>query len=191
MMQPPREEVVPVKKGPLREILETVVVAVLVALLVRTFGVQLYRVDGDSMLPTLHHGDRLVVDKLVYRFRTPVPGEVVVLQDPAGTGRHLVKRVIAVAGEEVEVRGDAVWVNGSLLEEPYVHPDSPGTYRAGPLTVPEGYVWVMGDNRGASLDSRLFGPVPVEQVEGRAVALVWPPGRFGGHGPLAAAREYE
>ena len=190
-MQPPREEVVPVKKGPLREILETVVVAVLVALLVRTFGVQLYRVDGDSMLPTLHHGDRLVVDKLVYRFRTPVPGEVVVLQDPAGTGRHLVKRVIAVAGEEVAVQGDAVLVNGRALDESYTNPGSPGTYNVRPLTIPEGYVWVMGDNRGASLDSRLLGPIAVERVEGRAVALFWPPARVGEHGPLAAARKYE
>ncbi|WP_245302464.1 signal peptidase I [Symbiobacterium terraclitae] len=190
-MQPPQEGVVPARKGPLREILETVAVAVLIALLVRTFGVQLYRVDGDSMLPTLHHGDRLLVNKLVYRFRAPVPGEVVVLRDPAGTGRHLVKRVIAVAGEEVAVHGDVVLVNGRPLEEPYTNPGSPGNYDAGPLTIPEGYVWVMGDNRGASLDSRLLGPIAVERVEGRAIALFWPPGRVGEHGPLASAREYE
>lgn len=190
-MQPPREEAVTVAKGPLREILETVAAALLVALLVRTFGVQLYRVDGDSMLPTLHHGDRLLVNKLVYRLRAPVPGEVVVLQDPAGTGRHLVKRVIAVGGEEVAVLGDVVLVNGRPLDEPFTRPDSPGTYSAGPLTIPEGYVWVMGDNRGASLDSRLLGPIAVERVEGRAIALFWPPGRVGEHGPLAAAREYE
>ncbi|MEW8977115.1 MAG: signal peptidase I [Symbiobacterium sp.] len=190
-MEPPGKGAEPVRKGPLRELAETVAVALLAALLVRTFGVQLYRVDGESMLPTLHHGDRLLVNKLVYRLRAPAPGEVVVLQDPGGTGRHLVKRVIAVAGEEIRVRDDEVLVDGRRLAESYTNPESPGTYDAGPLVVPEGYVFVMGDNRGASLDSRLFGPVPVEQVEGRAVALVWPPGRFGGHGPLAAAREYE
>lgn len=189
-MAPPQEGTGTVRKGPLREILETVALALVVALLVRTFGVQLYRVEGESMLPTLAHGDRLLVNKLVYRFREPVPGEVVVVADPANPRRHLVKRVIAVAGEEVEVRGDAVWVNGSLLEEPYVHPDSPGTYRAGPLTVPEGYVWVMGDNRGASLDSRLLGPLPVSRVEGRAVALFWPLARVAAHGPLVSARTY-
>ena len=190
-MAPPQEGPRRAGKGLVREILETVALALVLALLVRTFGVQIYRVDGESMLPTLAHGDRLLVNKLVYRFRQPVPGEVVVVADPAHPGRHLVKRVIAVAGEEVEVQGDAVWVNGRLLDEPYTHPDSPGTYSAGPLTVPEGYVWVMGDNRGASLDSRLIGPLPVQRVEGRAVALFWPPGRIGENGPLAAARDYE
>jgi len=189
-MAPPEEGPVRSGKGPVREILETVALALVVALVVRTFGVQIYRVDGESMLPTLAHGDRLLVNKLVYRIRGPVPGEVVVIRDPADPRRHLVKRVVAVGGEEVEVRGDEVRLNGLLLDEPYVNPESPGTYNAGPLTVPEGYVWVMGDNRGASLDSRLLGPIPVSRVEGRAVVLVWPPSRFREEVPLVSAREY-
>lgn len=189
-MAPPQEGPSPARRRLVREVLETAALALVVALVVRTFGVQVFRVEGESMLPTLAHGDRLLVNKLVYRFREPTPGEVVVIADPANPHRHLVKRVIAVAGDEVAVEGDAVWVNGRLLDEPYVHPGSPGTYRAGPLTVPEGYVWVMGDNRGASLDSRLLGPIPVARVEGRAVALLWPPVRVGDHGPLTAARVY-
>jgi len=189
-MAPPQEGPAPAGRGLAREILETVVLALVVALVVRTYGVQVFRVDGESMLPTLVHGDRLLVNKLVYRFRPPAPGEVVVIADPANPGRHIVKRVIAVAGDEVTVRGDAVWVNGRRLAEPYVNPGSPGTYDVGPLTIPPGYVWVMGDNRGASLDSRLLGPIPVARVEGPAVALVWPLARVGDHGPLAAAREY-
>jgi len=190
-MQPPQEEPTQPGKGAVREIFETVVIALLIALVVRTFVVQLYRVDGESMVPTLQHNDRLLVNKIVYRFRPPAAGEVVVLDDPANPGRQLIKRVIAVAGEEVEVRGDLVLVDGSPLAEPYINPANLGTYDAGPLTVPEGYVWVMGDNRGSSLDSRLLGPVEARSVHGRAMALFWPPGRFGQHGPLAAARTYQ
>lgn len=179
------------KKGAIREIVETIALALVIALAVRTFVVQLYRVDGESMYPTLHHGDRLLVNKLVYRFRSPQPGEVVVLEDPFNPGRQLVKRVIAVEGEEVEVQGQAVLIDGRLLAEPYTNPNSEGVTAIAPLTIPEGYVWVMGDNRGGSLDSRILGPVLTKDVRGKAVALLWPFGRAGEHGPLSFEREYE
>jgi len=179
------------KKSAFREIAETVVIALLIALVIRTFVVQLYRVDGESMYPTLHHDDRLLVNKLVYRFRSPRAGEVVVLDDPANPDRQLVKRVIAVEGDEIEVQGQLVLIDGTPLSEPYTNPISEGVSATEALTVPEGYVWVMGDNRGASLDSRILGPVLTERVRGKAVALFWPLGRIGEHGPLSFARTYQ
>lgn len=176
------------RRSPLLEWIETLVIALLVALLVRSFVVQVYLVEGESMEPTLYTNERLLVNKLVYRFRDPLPGEIVVLRSPT-QGRDLIKRVVAVAGETVEVRNGVVYINGEPLEEPYkntLYTDYPDT---SPVVVPEGTVYVMGDNRGRSYDSRMMGPVDVDLVEGKAFFMFWPPSHFG-DGPLEYPRTY-
>ncbi|MFZ5815101.1 MAG: signal peptidase I [Bacillota bacterium] len=180
----------PVATSALRETLETVVVALLVALVIRSFLVQLYVVDGESMYPTLHHGDRLLVNKMVYRLREPKPGEIIVVEDPANPRRQLIKRVVAVEGETVEVRNRVVFVDGRPLKETFTNPTSVHFKDVAPSKVPEGHVYVMGDNRGGSLDSRMLGPIQRSKIEGKAFYLFWPPARIGKHGPLEAARLY-
>lgn len=176
------------RKSTLREWLETVVVALLVALVIRGFVVQVYLVEGESMEPTLHTQERLLVNKFLYWFRGPAPGEIVVLRDPT-QGRELIKRVVAVAGETVEVRSGVVYVDGKPLDEPYKntlytqYPDTPA------VEVPEGSIYVMGDNRGRSYDSRMIGPVEIDLVDGKAFFLFWPLDRFAA-GPLDHSRTY-
>jgi signal peptidase I len=173
-------------KSPVREWAETVILAIVVALLIRAFLIQVYKVDGDSMVPTLTHGDRLIVFKLIYRLRGPQPGEIVVLKDPFDKGRDLIKRVIAVGGETVEIRGGIVHVDGKPVREEY---RTPGVYDHGPVTVPERHIFVMGDNRMASLDSRWIGPVPFRFVQGKAVFRFWPLAQFA-VGPLSQPRSF-
>lgn len=177
-------------KSALRETLETVLVALVIALLIRSFLVQLYVVDGESMFPTLHHGDRLLVNKIGYRLSEPKPGDVVVVEDPANPRRQLIKRVIAIGGETVEVRNHVVFIDGKPLEEQFVHPFSVHFSDVKPVKVPEGYVYVMGDNRGGSLDSRALGPIQVSKVEGKAFFLFWPVSRMKNHGPLEPPRTF-
>lgn len=185
-VQPPAKPA----KSALRETLETVLVALLLAFFIRTFLVQQYVVDGASMYPTLHDGDRLLVNKLVYRFRTPQAGDVIVLADKSTPGRQLIKRVVAVAGETIAVQDQQVLVNGQPLQEDYTNPNTPRYGDVGQVTVPPGQIYVMGDNRGGSLDSRTLGPIEISQVQGKASFLFWPFDRARQHGPLEAARTY-
>lgn len=178
------------KKSALRETLETVLVALLIALVIRSFLVQIYVVDGESMYPTLHHGDRLLVNKIVYRLGDPKPGDIVVVEDPGNPRRQLIKRVIAVGGETVEVRNHVVFIDGKPLEETFTNPLSVHFTDVRPVLVPEGYVYVMGDNRGGSLDSRAMGPVQTSKVEGKARFLFWPPARMQNHALLEQPRTY-
>lgn len=163
-------------KHPMREWLETVALALVIALLIRGFLVQVYKVEGRSMEQTLHEPERVMVNKLVYRFRGPQPGEIIVLKDPTDRSRELIKRVIAVEGETIEVRQGEVYVNGQPVAEPY---KQPGVYDSEPVKVPPGHVYVMGDNRMASMDSRWLGPIPLEVVQGKAFFRFWPPAAFG------------
>lgn len=178
----------PPTKSVVREWLETIVVALLVALLIRGFVLQVYLVEGESMEPTLHTEERLLVNKFIYRFREPRAGEIIVLQDPGKPSRELIKRVVAVGGETVQVTKGIVYINGAPLQEPYKndlftqYSDSP------PVLVPEGAVYVMGDNRGRSFDSRNIGPVELGKVDGKAFFMFWPPGRFNS-GPLDYPRD--
>lgn len=176
------------RKSPLREWAETLAVAVVVALLIRGFVVQVYLVEGVSMEPTLHSSERLLVNKFIYRFRDPAPGEIVVLQDPT-QGRELIKRVIAVAGETVEVRSGVVYVDGRPLDEPYKNTLYTQYADTPPVLVPEGTIYVMGDNRGRSYDSRMMGPVSIDNVDGKAFFMFWPLNRFAA-GPLDHPRTF-
>ncbi len=150
--------------------------AVILALFIIVFVVQSYRVDGASMENTLFHGERLMVDKLTYRFREPRRGEIIVLNMPRS---RFIKRIIAVGGDSIQERSGVIYVNGAALDEPYV--DNKTTMNWGPFLVPEGHVWVMGDNRPRSDDSRgTVGFLPNGDIVGRALFRYWPLNRFGG-----------
>ncbi len=154
------------------ELSETVLPAIVIAVLINLFLAQATRVYGYSMEPNLHTDQRLVVEKVSYRLHGPQRGDVVVLHMPHHSAELLIKRIIALPGETVQVSNGSVLINGQRLEEPYLNVETRGSY--GPLTVPQDHVFVMGDNRGASNDSRSFGPVPIDQIVGRAWISYWP-----------------
>lgn len=161
----------------LRELLGTILPAVLVALLIHLFLAQATRVEGYSMEPTLHGHQRLVIEKLSYRLHPPRRGDIVVIRVP-GYGRDmLIKRVIGLPGETIEVRGGQVLINGVPLAEPYLRTVTRGDYPA--TRIPDDAIFVMGDNRNNSNDSRAFGPIPLDAVVGKAWLRYWPPGDIG------------
>jgi len=157
----------------LREVAETVIPAVAIALVINLFLAQATQVLGQSMEPTLHSSQRVVVEKVTYRlFHGPRRGDIVVI-DLAEQTDMLIKRVVGLPGETIEMHGGAVYVDGQLLEEPWAIRSGGGNY--GPITIPPLHIFVLGDNRGASNDSRSFGPVPIKHVVGRAWFSYWPP----------------
>ena len=156
-----------------RELLETILPALLIALLINVFVGQATRVEGQSMEPNLHSEQRLVVEKLSYRFHGPQRFDIVVLKMPSQGEELLIKRVIGLPGETVEIRDGQVYVDDNLLAEPFTDQSTrPG--RNGQVTVPPLHIYVMGDNRDRSNDSRSFGPVPIDNVVGRAWLSYWP-----------------
>ena len=163
-----------------REVLETIVPAVLIALLINLFLAQATRVYGQSMEPNLHTNQRLIVEKLTYNrfFRQhfglvgPQRGDVVVIKLNSQGNELLIKRIIGLPGDVVEIRDSQVFVNGHPLNEPYLAGFTPGYY--GPIVVSPLHVFVLGDNRNFSNDSRNFGTVPLEDVVGRAWFSYWP-----------------
>jgi signal peptidase I len=166
--------------NPLVEWFIVVTVAIISALLVRTYVVQQFAVDGDSMLSTLHDGDRVLVNRLSYRLHDPRRGDVVVLKrfDSNSSERDLIKRVIGLPGETIEVRSCVVYIDDRPLTEPYLDPiiqqrDGCGADQP-PVEVPAESVFVLGDHRGRSSDSRVFGAVADELLIGRAFVIIWP-----------------
>lgn len=165
------------RKGPLRELLETVVLALLIALAIRTFVVEVYRVHGSSMEATLFTGERVLVNKFILAYgREPKQGDIIVFQYPRQPDRDFIKRVAAVAGDKVLIRQGKVYVNGVLF------PEAPTVLRADEdmeeIVVPPDSVWVLGDNRNNSEDSRMFGQVPLRNIRGLAFLRIWPLGRI-------------
>jgi len=161
----------------LRELLETLIPAVLLAVVINLFLAQATRVFGQSMEPNLHTDQRIVVEKVSYRFHLPQRGDVVVLKLPQDAKELLIKRVIALPGDTVEVHDGRVWVNGQPVDEPYLTQPTMG--QMAPLVIPDGHVFVLGDNRGFSNDSRSFGTVPLENIVGHAWLSYWPPDQIG------------
>ncbi len=159
---------------------QAIAVAMVLALLINQFLFALVQVEGSSMLPTLQSKERLVVTKLFYK---PKEKDIVVVKSRE-LGKFIIKRVIAVPGDVLDIRPETgnVIVNGEVLDEPYILEKlrSGGSANAYPLTVPEGYVFVMGDNRNNSQDSRNLGLVAYEDVVGRASLRIAPFSRFGG-----------
>jgi len=160
-----------------REVFEIVVVSLILALLIRGFVVESFLVDGISMEPTLQDGERLLVNKLVYRFHPPERFDIVVFHYPRDPSRDFIKRVIGLPGETVEIVEGQVYVNGRPVEEPYVVNRGPDFYP--PITVPPGHVFVLGDNRPHSDDSRSGWTVPVREIIGKAFLVYWPPAEAG------------
>lgn len=186
-----------------RELPVLVVVALVVAILIKTFLVQAFFIPSASMRDTLLEGDRVMVNKLAYRFGTPGYSDVIVFDSPlvpdnggenvlqavvrniaeslglSSPESALIKRVIAVGGQTIQIRDNTVFVDDVALDEPYVRAGS-RMPDFGPVTVPADHVFVMGDNRSASQDSRRFGPIPDSSIIGKAFVKVWPPSRWGG-----------
>ena len=175
----------------LQELPVLLLVAFLLALLIKTFLVQAFYIPSESMDPTLKIGDRVLVNKLVYHFHPPRRGDIIVFSDPHPVGlglstspeKDFIKRVIGLPGDRVEVRVGAngvgvVYVNDVPLREPYLNALKE-TRPYGPVTVPAGDLFVMGDNRMNSNDSRYgLGFIPADKVVGRAFIIIWPPSRF-------------
>ena len=176
-----------------RQLLESVLtVAVAFALVfgfIKPAVADSYRIPSSSMEPTLHgcegcNNDTVMANKFIYRFTDPERGQIVVFRSVEDGEMLLIKRVVGVQGDKVRLRGGILFVNGEPQEEPYVHANPchryvPKTCAFGPVTVPRGHLFLMGDNRAVSHDSRFFGAVPEENVEGEAFLRYWPPGRIG------------
>ncbi len=161
----------------LREVAETVVPAVVIALLINLFLAQATQVLGQSMEPNLHSSQRVVIEKVTYRFlHGPRRGDIVVVDSPKQDDM-LIKRVVGLPGETIEVRNGQVYIDGELLDEPWT--DKRGGSHYGPKTIPPLHVFVLGDNRGASNDSRNFGPVKIDHIVGHAWLSYWPPEHIG------------
>jgi signal peptidase I len=174
--------------------------ALVVALVIKTFLIQAFYIPSGSMEPTLDIGDRVLVNKLSYRLHDVNRGDLVVFEANEGHGdcgqpvseaaanaaetgiKDLIKRVVALPGETIDLRDNQVVIDGRILEEPYIGADvvtAPTGSIEFPFEVPEGCVFVMGDNRTDSRDSRIFGPIDEDQIVGRAFVRVWPLSQIG------------
>ena len=165
--------------GVLEFLVILVVSFVLVFGFVRPFVVEAFWIPSASMVPTLKYGDRVLVNKFIYRFTEPERGDIIVFKSVQGDDQDLIKRVVGVPGDEITVRRGRLFVNGEPQREPYVNKKFPDRSFYAPTTVPKDHVFAMGDNRANSQDSRVFGPVPKENIEGEAFLRFWPPDRIG------------
>ena len=180
------------QKSVAREYAEALFVALLLALFIRSFIVQAFKIPSGSMLPTLQIGDHILVNKFLYGFRLPYPidttvwewgqpqrGDVIVFVYPKDRTKDFIKRVVAVAGDTVEVRHKAVYLNGSKVDDPHAtfaddDREIPGPRdNLGPFTVPDHKLFVMGDNRDQSHDGRFWGYVDLDDVKGKAFLIYW------------------
>ena len=173
-----------------RTILSLVLMVAVVALItvgLRMFVFVPYEIPSGSMEETIMPGDMVFSEKISYHMRSPERGDIVTFADPEVAGRTLIKRVIATEGQTVDLEDGHVYVDGVELDEPYVggKQSYPLARTAAdvevefPYLVPEGCIWVMGDNREASQDSRYFGAIPISSITGRAAMIYWPPSNFG------------
>ena len=189
----PAVRTAPRAKSTIREYAEALAVALLLALLIRTFVVQAFKIPSGSMLPTLQIGDHILVNKFIYGprleipltqlslgqlpgLRRPRPGDVVVFIWPKDTSKDFIKRVVAVEGQTVELRSKQLYIDGQPVPDPHATyasgRDGPGG-NFGPVTVPKDHVFVMGDNRDQSYDSRFWGPVSTSEIKGQALIIYW------------------
>jgi signal peptidase I len=178
-----------------RENIEAIIIAVVLALIIRTFIVQAFKIPSGSMEPTLLIGDHILVNKFIYgitvpftekkifQFRQPQRGDVIVFIFPEDPGKDFIKRVIAVEGEQVQIKDKNIFINGKPFNDPYGVYRDPAVIQGwgaeryrdnfGPVTVPPHAVFVMGDNRDKSYDSRFWGYVDLSKVRGKAFLIYW------------------
>ncbi|GAC1372196.1 MAG: signal peptidase I [Ktedonobacteraceae bacterium] len=154
-----------------REVVEILIITGLIFIVVR-FVVQSYHIDGPSMQPGLTTNEYVMVNKVVYLFHAPERGDVIVFHYPHDTTQDYIKRVIGLPGDVVETDNTRLWVNGTLLKEPYI--STPSNQQATKWKVPQDQYFVVGDNRPVSDDSRSWGFVPREYIVGKAAAVFWP-----------------
>lgn len=168
----------------LLDILQTLVLSALLFAGINAVSARI-RVDGYSMEPTLENGEFVIVNKLAYSFGRPRHGDVVVFRYPLDPQQEYIKRVVGVGGDRIHVSNGQVFVNGEMLVEPYIF--DPPDYHISEVLVPEGSLYVMGDNRNNSSDSHNWGPVQMDYVIGKALFVYWPPDKWGliGH-PITA-----
>ncbi|MFL7792104.1 MAG: signal peptidase I [Anaerolineae bacterium] len=162
-------------RSPLREVLETVLLTVMLFLVINTFTGR-SQVNGSSMEPTLHNGQYLIISKVSYWIHSPERGDIIVLHPPSNVGEDYIKRVVGLPGERIEVRDGKVWVDGVVLDEPYIS-TSLGYSESWDLG--EGEYVVLGDNRNNSDDSHKWGPLAEEDIVGKAWLCYWPPEQWG------------
>jgi signal peptidase I len=164
----------------LGQIVVLLTIAAVLAFGIRTFVVQPFLIPSSSMEDTLLIGDGVLVNMFAYRFEQPKVGDIVVFSSAEDTSSDLIKRVVAVGGQTVDIRDGVLYVDGRQQTEPYVNEKYPDHYAAdAPVSVPSGTVYVLGDNRANSEDSRYIGPQPVSAILGRAFAICWPVSRIG------------
>jgi signal peptidase I len=161
----------------MQEVLTTILPAILIAVVMHLFLAQSSIVYGESMQPNFYTDQRLIIEKISYHLHPPLRGDVVVLKDPDNGPLPLIKRVVGLPGERVTVAGGRVYIDGQALPEPYLDQSTPGGSRT--WIVPPFHVFVMGDNRSNSRDSRYFGPVPTDSILGHAVFRYWPLDQLG------------
>lgn len=165
--------------------IKTFAVAFIVVIVIRLFLFDNYVVLGVSMEPNFHNKERIIVNKIIYDFRDPVRGEVIILH--TSSGEDYIKRVIGLPGETIRIQGDEVYINGEQIQESYIAEEIENAKRSGSsynkgvypiegteVTVPEGHVFVLGDNRPKSSDSREIGFIPFDDIVGRADIIYWP-----------------
>jgi signal peptidase I len=177
-------------KGKVREYAEAFILAVILALFIRTFIIQAFKIPSPSMVPTLLIGDHILVNKFLYgiklpfiedkvlSLRDPERGDVVVFKYPKNRKMDFIKRCVAVSGETVEIREKKTYIDGKPINDPHAYFTDSGRYfdvrdNFGPFTVPEDKIFVMGDNRDNSNDSRFWGVVDLADVKGKAVVIYW------------------
>ncbi len=167
------------KKSALQELIETVLWALVIALLVRYFIIEGYYIPSTSMEPTLVPGERVLVAKFLYRFTEPRRGDIVVFRYPIDNRKNLIKRVVGLPGERIKIADGKVFINGEPLTGELFHRTyySAGYYGQGERVIPEGHYFVLGDNSANSDDSRYWGYVPRKNILGRAFLVYWPPHR--------------
>lgn len=183
-----------VKKTATREWIETLLIAVVLALLIRVFIVQSFKIPSGSMRPTLKEGDKILVNKFIYgakvpftniRFpaiRTPQIPDVVVFKYPLNPKRDFIKRFIAKEGDEVRIKDGKIFINSEVVDIPAVAKNyyyAGGPYGKDKINVPQGHYYVLGDNSNVSRDSRYWGYVPEDNLIGKAFFIFWPPHRIG------------
>lgn len=164
------------KKGELWEWLRSIIVAVILAFLIRMFVIEIFLVEGNSMYPVLKNNERLIVNKFIYRLQEPERDDIVVFRHLFE--RDFIKRIAAVEGDLFEIRGGQIFVNGIRIEKPWLPGNKDDNH--GPVVVPPGYIFVLGDNRANSMDSRdpAVGFIPLEKIKGRAFFVFWPLSHF-------------
>ncbi len=169
------------KKNKIKDTIDSIVVAFVVAMIIRAFFIQAYKIPSGSMLNTLLIGDHLLVNKVAYIFSKPKRGDIIVFEYPLEPEKDFIKRVIAVPGDRIKMVNKKVFLNGQPLNEPYVRYESEMVFpeyvnprdNFEEITVPKGYYFVMGDNRDASFDSRFWGFVPEKSIKGEALIIYW------------------